>query len=89
MKRSGSSSAALLVAVLCVACVADGAAILTVTLFLHFFRIKMASNVFFTVKITNDAIDELKEYGDKAEFLRKLALYAGIAIVIFIFIKYF
>lgn len=53
MKRSGSSSAALLVAVLCVACVADGAAILTVTLFLHFFRIKMASNVFFTVKITN------------------------------------
>lgn len=26
-------------------------------------------------KITNDAIDELKEYGDKAEFLRKLALY--------------
>ena len=26
-------------------------------------------------KITNDANDELKEYGDKAEFLRKLALY--------------
>ena len=50
MKRSGSSSAALLVAVLCVACVADGAAILTVTLFLHFFRIKMASNVFFYSK---------------------------------------
>lgn len=26
-------------------------------------------------KITNDAIDELKEYGDKAEFLKELAFY--------------
>ena len=52
MERSGGPSATWLVAVLCVACVVDGAAILTVTLFLRFFTIKMVSNVILTVKIT-------------------------------------